>query len=178
MDKIKPLDMKTLHTSDTPEWYAIYTHSRFEKKIYEAMRKSGAEVFLPMIKEKRVWSDRLKSVQVPLLPGYVFIRTPRQLLSQVYYYPGVVRVVSSEGKPCAIRDTEIGLLEKIVRFGFQAQVTTNCEVGDAVRVVRGPLKGWEGRVESKRGASRVVFLLDGIGQAVCVEVRAGEVERV
>ncbi|MCB9267675.1 MAG: UpxY family transcription antiterminator [Lewinellaceae bacterium] len=161
-----------------PKWHAIYTKSRFEKKIYRALAQSEFEAFLPLIKEKRVWSDRLKTVEVPLLPSYVFVKVPKNCIHQLYYYPGFVRYVSFGGKPCVVRQEEIELLEQIVRHGFQAQQSVICNVGDAVRVIRGPLKGWEGRVELKKGGTRIVFQFNSIQQAISVEVEVSDVERV
>ncbi|MBK9014723.1 MAG: hypothetical protein IPM82_11945 [Saprospiraceae bacterium] len=80
------------------------------------------------------------------MPSYVFVNACSSNIRQVTYLDGVVRLVSFEGKPCEIREDEIHLLESIVKHGFQAQNTMmNCAVGDLVRIIRGPMKGWEGR---------------------------------
>lgn len=163
--------------ADDSKWYAVYTRSRFEKKIYQDLQKSKLQAFLPLIEEKRVWSDRLKTVLVPLLPSYVFVKLPQQNMHQIYYYPGVVRLVSFEGKPCEVKEAEIGLLERIITHGINVQCASVCGIGDAVRIVRGPLTGWEGKVESLRGESRVVFQFECIQQAISVEVNAADIEK-
>lgn len=160
------------------KWYAIYTRSRFEKKIYRALQKSEFEAFLPLIKEKRVWSDRLKTVEMPLLPSYVFVKLPKNKIHYIYNYPGFVRFVCFEGKPCVIKEEEIVLMEKIVTHGFPVEKSSHCGVGDYIRVIRGPLKGWEGRVECNRNKSKIVFVIEGIGQAISVEVGMENVERL
>ena len=160
------------------QWYIIYTRSRFEKKLYQALLKSGFQTFLPLIKEKRIWSDRLKTVIVPLLPSYVFVKINRTEFRDIYHYPGFVRFISNEGQPSTIREEEISLLDNIVKNGFKAQQVTPCRVGDKVRVIKGPLKDWEGCVERKAGQSRITFQFDGFQQAICVEVSARDVERI
>ncbi len=160
------------------KWYAIYTKSRFEKKIHKALQKSGFQTFLPLIKEKRVWSDRIKTVEVPLFPSDVFINAAKVQFPQIYLFPGFVRFISFEGKPCEIKEKEIHLIEKIITHGFPVQQTACCQVGDLVRIIRGPLKGWEGRVESKKGNSRIVFHFEGLQQAISVEVGMGDVEKI
>ncbi|MCB9266210.1 MAG: UpxY family transcription antiterminator [Lewinellaceae bacterium] len=160
------------------KWYAIYTRSRFEKKLYKAMLGAGLMGFLPLVKEKRAWSDRLKTVEVPLLPSYVFVNADKAQLKKLFYCPGFVRLVSFEGKPCEVRPEEIELLQQIITHGHKAQVTAYCSLGDRVKIIRGPLKGWEGTVEEKRGGGRVVFQFDCIRQALSVEVHMGDVERV
>jgi transcription antitermination factor NusG len=161
-----------------PHWYAIYTRSRFEKKVQESLERAGYHVFLPMVKEKRLWSDRLKTVVIPLLPGYLFIKTAIPDLRQVLYYPGVVRIISCQGKPCEVRTSDINLLEMIVTHGYPVEHSVKCCVGDQVRVIRGPLKGWEGKVSRSHGPNKVMFQFESIGQVISVEVGAGEVERV
>jgi transcriptional antiterminator RfaH len=165
--------------TDTSKWYAIYTKSRFEKKLYSALLSSGFEVFLPLIKEKRKWSDRLKTVVVPLLPSYVFVKMLKTRINYLYNYEGVVRLVSFEGRPCEIREEEIALLERIVTHGYHVQTTPlSCQRGDVVRIIRGPLKGWEGRVEGQRGNSRIVFQFTSLQQCLSVEVDLRDVEKV
>jgi len=159
-------------------WYAIYTRSRFEKKVHRELQQSKFQVFLPLIQERKVWSDRIKTVSMPLFPSYVFVKLERQNIPKIFYHPGIVHVVSSEGKPCEVRDDEIILLEKIMSHGFPVQKVVNCMVGDKVRVVRGPLKGWAGKVETTRGTSRIVFQLTSILQSISVEVGMEDLEKV
>ena len=176
------------YVSESPNsdsrWYAVYTRSRFEKKLYHDLQKAKIQAFLPMIKEKRKWSDRLKIVLIPLLPSYVFVKMPQKNLQQIYYYPGVVRLVSFEGKPCEIREEDMRLLEQITTYGLNVQNVQNVQndagygIGDAVIIVRGPLKGWEGRVDQVRGQSRVIFQFDCLKQAISVEVNTSDVEKI
>lgn len=165
--------------SDSSKWYALYTRSRCEKKVQQDLERVQIHAFLPLVKEKRQWSDRLKTVVLPLLPGYIFVKSAPVDLKRALYCPGVVRVVSFCGKPCEVRDAEITLLEAIVHFGLPAFNTEPCCIGDRVRIVRGALKGWEGNVSHTHSSgNRVVFLVESIGQALSVEVEVGEVERV
>ncbi|HZV69381.1 MAG TPA: UpxY family transcription antiterminator [Saprospiraceae bacterium] len=159
-------------------WYAIYTKSRFEKKVHRDLQQSKYQVFLPLVKEIKKWSDRIKTVNVPLLPGYVFVKLDKQNIPKLFYYPGVVRLVSFESKPCEIREEEIRLLKEITSHGFPVQQAVPCDVGDNVRIVRGPLQGWEGKVETKKGQSRIVFQIASILQCISVEVSMGDVEMI
>jgi transcription elongation factor/antiterminator RfaH len=159
-------------------WYAIYTRSRFEKKVHRDLEKSNFHVFLPLIKVKKKWSDRIKTISEPLLPSYVFVKLDRQSIPKLSFYTGVVRLVSFDRKPCEVRDEEIQLLEQITTFGINIQQAMHCEIGDKVRITQGPLKGWEGNVEAKKGQSRIVFQIASILQCISVEVSMGDVERV
>lgn len=159
-------------------WYAIYTKSRFEKKVHRDLQQSKFQVFPPLVKEIKKWSDRIKTVTVPLLPSYVFVKLDKQNIPKLFYYPGVVRLVSFQSKPCEIREEEIRLLEQIMAHGFPVEQAVPCAVGDKVRIVREPLQGWVGKVETKKGQSRIVFQIASILQCISVEVSMGDVEMI
>ena len=160
------------------KWFAIYTRSNFEKKLYADLLKAKYEVFLPLIKETRLWSDRMKTILVPLLPSYVFVKMEEQQLSKLYNYAGIVRLVSSGGKPCEIKEEEILFMDNIVKHGFPVCPTDGYVAGDSVRVVRGPLKGWAGKIEMVKGKSRIAFRIESLQQCLSVEVSMGDVEKI
>lgn len=166
-----------LPETSTEKWYAVYTRSRFEKKLFTALEKAGLKTYLPLVKEKRKWSDRIKTVVVPLLPSYVFIKLAKKNLSQLYYFPGFVRFVCQEGKPCEINEREIDLLKRIEQHGYAIETNVAaCRVGDMVRINKGPMRGWEGRVDRQQGG-KIVFLLESINQTLSVELCASLIEK-
>jgi hypothetical protein len=57
-----------------PQWFLLRTRSKQERKVADALQAKGYEVFLPMHTERRQWSDRLKTYDTPLFPGYLFCR--------------------------------------------------------------------------------------------------------
>ena len=59
---------------DSKIWVAVYTRPRHEKTVKKEFQKKGFEVYLPMLKERRKWSDRKKWVEFPLFRSYVFVR--------------------------------------------------------------------------------------------------------
>lgn len=158
------------------KWYAIYTKSRFEKKLQVALHRNGFESFLPLIKVKRKWSDRDKIVKVPLLPGYVFVKAMPDMFSKIYSLPGFVRFVTFDGNPSIIKESELKLLKLIISNGNNVQKTISCNVGDYVRINSGPFSGWEGFVARKVGKNRIIFQLESIRQLISVEVEITELE--
>lgn len=167
-----------LSQTKSEQWYAIYTKSRFEKKLYNTLQKSGFQAFLPLIKEKRIWSDRIKTIEAPLLPSYVFVKLEEAQFSNIYYLSGFVKFVSFEGKPCTIKETDISLMTQLTTCGFKIQKAANCIVGDVVRIVSGPLKGWEGRVENTAGKYNIIFNFDCIQQSISVQVSVDNVKKI
>jgi len=55
-------------------WYAVHVKSRFEREVSEALRQKGYEEFAAFYRTRRRWSDRTKTVEFPLFPGYIFCR--------------------------------------------------------------------------------------------------------
>jgi hypothetical protein len=58
--------------TDQHPWFALRVKSRTEKVVATIARNKGYEEFLPLYQCRRKWSDRFKSVELPLFPGYVF----------------------------------------------------------------------------------------------------------
>src|SRR5438876_9530362 len=59
---------------DRSHWYAVQTRARHEKVVSERLQEQGLTTFLPMISEVHRWSDRRKTVELPLFSCYVFAR--------------------------------------------------------------------------------------------------------
>src|SRR5580692_3276266 len=96
-------------------WFALRVKSRHEKAVASAARNKGFEEFLPLYRWQQTWSDRLKWVEMPLFPGYVFCRLdPAQRLA-LLTIPGVVDFVSSGKLPVPMDDAEVASVQAAVR---------------------------------------------------------------
>jgi transcription antitermination factor NusG len=69
-------------------WYAAYTRANHEKRVSEQLGASRAEHFLPLYTSMRRWKDRSIWLDMPLFPGYVFVRMALQDRSQLLQVPG------------------------------------------------------------------------------------------
>src|ERR1700741_705968 len=83
-------------------WYAADTSPHHEKWVAGQMSESRIECFLPLYKSVRRWNDRRKELDLPLFPGYVFVRIALRDRLQVLRLPGVVQFVVFQGKPAAL----------------------------------------------------------------------------
>ena len=81
-------------------WFVFYTKSRHEKKVRDLLGKGGFEVFLPMHKVLRQWSDRKKRVEVPLFNSYIFVHEEQHRIPEVLKTPGVSTIIRVAGKTC------------------------------------------------------------------------------
>ena len=55
-------------------WYAIRVRSKFENIACATLSDKGYETFLPLYRSRRRWSDRVKELDLPLFPSYLFCR--------------------------------------------------------------------------------------------------------
>ena len=88
-------------------WYAIFTKPRSEKKVFQRMLDQDIEAFLPLVKTVRQWSDRKKTVEVPLISSYIFVCMEEKDLYKTLPIQGTVNVLKHLGKPAKIRTVEI-----------------------------------------------------------------------
>ena len=154
-----------------PQWYAVYTRSRAEKKVAAEFEKQGIEHYLPLITAIRQWSDRKKKVRVPLIYSYVFVRiTARKHLTVLETF-GVVRILHFNGKPVPIPEYQINNLKILLG----AQVTLECEPielvkGQEVKITKGPLTGLRGVIALIKGKQKLLIRIDALRCNMTVDV--------
>ncbi len=157
-------------------WFAIWTRSRHEQVVREQLQTRQIEAFLPTITRWSRWKDRKKKIDWPLFPGYCFAKFDPEHSLDVLKCSGVVNIVSFEGKPAPIPDVELDSIRLLVGSELQYDPCPLVREGMLVEVVHGPLKGVIGRLLRKDTQhARLVLSVDLIGQAVSVEVDAGDV---
>lgn len=152
-------------------WYAVYTRPRAEKQVFRRLEEAGIETFLPLQKTIRKWSDRKKLVEKPLLSSYIFIKTKTSFFPAVYTLPGVVRIVTFEGKPVAIPQYQIDNLRLLVDSNADVEVTKeHFGKGDMVEVTVGSLKGLTGELIRIGSQKKMVIRLEKLEQNIIVTI--------
>jgi transcription antitermination factor NusG len=157
-------------------WYAAYTCANHEKKVREQLEQRSLESYLPVYEAVRRWKDRRMHLQLPLFPGYVFVRMPLADRLRALQIPSVVRLIGFNGHPVALPDAEIEGLRNSLARGVRVEPHPFLTVGRRVRVKTGPLEGIEGIVIRRKNRLRLVISLDLIRRAAAVEVDAADLE--
>jgi transcription elongation factor/antiterminator RfaH len=152
-------------------WFALQVKPRCEKVISTILHNKGFEQYLPMYESRRVWSDRIAKVEVPLFPGYVFCRfDPEQPRLPIVATPGVINVVGVAGQPAAIPEHELQAIQVLLRSGKAALPWPYLEIGQRVRIEQGSLAGVEGILVEAKKQHRVVVSVTLLQRSVAVEV--------
>lgn len=153
-----------------PAWYAAYTHSNHEKRVANQLSERNVEHFVPLYETARRWRDRRVRLQLPLFPGYLFVRLALRDRLRVLQVPGVVRLVGFGEHPVALPENEIQTLRGSLDSGLCVQPHPYLTVGRRVRIKGGPLAGMEGILLRRKSSFRVVLSIDLIMRSVAVEV--------
>ena len=169
-----------------PRWYAAYTRSRHEKSVADLLECKQIETFLPLYTTIRRWKNGDHRVELPLFPGYAFVRIALRNRLHVLKVPGVVRLVGFDGTPTpldswskyasVVDDEDVERLRGALSAGVKAAPHPYLTVGRRVRVTGGPLTGREGILLRRKGAVRVVLSIELIQRSILVDLDGGALE--
>jgi transcriptional antiterminator RfaH len=162
---------RNLLKKDESKWYACYTRPRAEKQVYQRLVEKAIETFLPLQKTYRMWSDRKKLVEKPLLSSYIFVKTKRKHFPDVYKIPGIVKFVSFEGQPASIPQKQIDNLRLLINSDEEIEISSEkFEKGDNVEVVSGSLVGLTGELIKIGTRNRFIIRIDSLEQNLILNI--------
>ncbi|HTB93133.1 MAG TPA: UpxY family transcription antiterminator [Candidatus Sulfotelmatobacter sp.] len=151
-------------------WYAILTKTGREKNATLLLENSGFECYLPVSKSRRRWSDRVKEIDVPLFPGYLFCRMNPNDRLPVLITPGVVQIVGRGKTPIPIEEHEIGAIKRVASSGLPAMPWPYLQVGQTARIEEGPLQGLSGIVVKIKSGLKLVLSVQLLQRSIAVEI--------
>src|SRR5271165_3118182 len=151
-------------------WYALAVKPQHEKSVAEQLSADSLESYLPLYRARHRWSDRVKVVELPLFPHYVFCRFDFESRLKVLRLSGVRKIVGFGGKPYPVEDSIIQHLKAVVGSGLPYSPWPLIRVGERVRIDAGPLQGTEGILVRDKSSYRVVINVDLLNRGVAVEL--------
>ena len=171
-ENISTKEIKVIKNNNSEiKWYALYTRPRAEKLVFNRLVEEGIETFLPLQKTYRMWSDRKKLVEKPLLTSYIFVKTNKKCFPVVYKTTGVVKFVSFEGQPVSIPQNQIDNLRLLINSDAEIEVTSEkLAQGDNVVVINGSLIGLTGELIRIGSKNRVVVRIDRLDQNLILKI--------
>src|ERR1700722_1366990 len=162
-----------------PQWFAVQTRYRFEKRVVAQLNHKSCEVYLPLLTEHHTWSDRQKVVKTPLFPGdaFVHINQSHDAREAVLHTAGLIGFVIFGGVVAAVPSKQIEDLQLLLQekglFSLHAFVQT----GQRVRIRGGCLHGLEGvLVQHEKG--KLVISIESIQRSLAIEIQGYELELV
>jgi transcription termination/antitermination protein NusG len=170
---------RCIDMTDEKNWFVFYTKSRHEKKVHDLLTRRGYDVFLPLQKIMRQWSDRKKKVEVPLFNSYIFVSVFVHQIQDVLKEPGVVRSIRDNGRPAILHTNEYQIINRFLETGLLLEtMTTHLVKGDKVVVMDGPLKGIEGSVLRHASGNKFGVLLEALNQTILADLDPGLLKKI
>ena len=160
------------------QWIVVRSKPRSEKVAYKEMVNKNIEAYLPLLKERRKWSDRKKWVEFPLFSSYLFARIDIKDSIFVLQTQGVNTVIKFGEKIAIVQDDVIRAMRLAIEGGYQLEPTEYFVEGNLVEVIAGPMKGVSGIVARLKGQSRLIIKIDAIQQALSIQIESKFIKNI
>lgn len=170
--------MISLVCQQEKKWFVLFTRPKYEKKIAQEISLMNYENYLPLRTTFRKWSDRIKKIEEPLFPNYLFVKTSMHEKYKVLSADGVVRFVSFEGSPVPVSEAEIASIKKIESTDQDISFEQFSRIGEKVRVIHGAFTGLEGELIRMPKGPRLLIKLRVINYAISVEIQSQFVQKI
>jgi transcription antitermination factor NusG len=151
-------------------WFAILTRTGREKNATLQLENAGYECCLPVSKFLRKWSDRMKEIEVPLFPGYLFCRMNPNDRLPVLTVPGVVQIVGAGKTPIPVEEQEISAIQRVVQTDLATMPWPYLQVGQVAQIENGPLRGMSGIVVKIKSGLKLVLSVELLQRSIAVEI--------
>ena len=159
----------TILSEQSSPWLAIQADLRKEKIAAAHLEFKGYQVYVPLYRKQKRWSDRLVQVDFPLFPGYLFCRFDSKCLP-IVTTPGVVSILGCGGRPEPIPEGEIAAIQTMLQSGLPVGPHAYLRDGERVRINKGPLKGVDGLLVRSKSNLKVVVSVELLQRSVAVEL--------
>lgn len=158
-----------------PQWVAAYTSPRSEKKVTDRiMQELGIEAYVPLHRVLRKWSDRVKSVEVPLIPSYTFVKLRECDLWTVRGVQGICGFVTFPSTGIAIiPERDILSIRRLAESMEEVYVrnTDQLKVGAYVKVIGGEFTGLTGYIANDNNSGNFAVEIDKLNLYLTVTVQ-------
>lgn len=159
-------------------WFAVQTRPRYERKVNTELQEKGVQAFLPLHSEIHQWSDRKRTVEMPLFPGYIFVRVAPSAEDRVRVLRtnGVINFVGARNMGAVIPDSEIDSVKSVVKSGLAFKPHPHLEIGQRVYVRGGCLDGVQGVLTAVNGDRGLVVSVNLIQRSIAMRIEGFKVE--
>ena len=154
------------------QWIVVRSKPRSEKVAHNELVKKNIEAYLPLLKERRKWSDRKKWVEFPLFSSYLFARIDIKDSIFVLQTQGVNTIVKFGKQIAIVQNSVIEAIRLAMEGGYKLEPVEYFVEGNRVEVVAGPMNGVKGIVAKLKGQNRLIIKIDAIQQALSIQIES------
>jgi transcription antitermination factor NusG len=163
------LESAVKYSDGEPSWYVLLVRTNQEKRVADSLAARAVDHYLPCYSSIRRWKDRHIKLEIPLFPGYIFVRLPLTDKRTVLTVPNILSLIGTSRGPSEIAEEEIQCIRRGLQQGT-AQPHPYLNRGDRVVITSGIMSGMEGILLRRQNGTRVVISIDSIFRAFAVEV--------
>lgn len=157
-------------TQINKNWFVLYTYPRAEFKVEDSLKLKEIEVFLPVKKMIKQWSDRKKEIIFPLFPSYIFIYANERERLVSLEDSLVVRCLCNGHKPAMVPDWQIDSLKKMLLKNSEPRVFEELVSGDRIEITNGPMQGVTGIIKYNENNKQLAVSIELINRTVFVHL--------
>ena len=156
---------------DTLEnWFVLRTKSRQEKVLATELQSRGIMSYLPLLTCTKYYAGRKAIVELPVFPGYLFMRGDLDLAyeaDRTRRVAQIIRVTDQQKLDRELRNIDLALRGKATLDPYPY-----LRAGVRVEVREGPFRGLQGIIEDGGRRDRLILQVDILGRAVSLEIEA------
>jgi len=173
-------DPAAIAGNSVESWYAVQTRARHERVVAHRLCEGGITTFLPTVTEVHRWSDRKKTVELPLFSCYLFVKLmpSNEERLRVLRVDSVLKFVGPHGLGTPIPDEQIDAVRTLVEEQLSCCSHPFLKIGQRVRIRGGALDGLEGILLSRNGDRTLIISVDAIQRSLAVRIEGYDIEPV
>ena len=180
-DSQQDISFKSAQSINLPSelhWYVLYTRSRAEEKVQKELSLRNYHVYLPLTRKLKVWRNRQKKlISHILFPNYIFIKTTCCKLNSIIQLPDIVSFINCSGEPSVVPDKEIDAIRNMIDYNIDISIEPVFKTGERVKIVDGPLSGYEGILVEQKGKNRFGIHLEVLNKTILADICLAELEK-
>jgi transcriptional antiterminator NusG len=167
-------------SAEEPNWYALHTIARHEKRVASQLEEARVQTFLPLLAEVHRWSDRQARVEVPMFGCYAFVRITQRVEERlkILRTPGVLGFVGSERQGTPIPEEQIESLRTAIQEKIAFYPHAYLSAGQRVRICGGSLDGMQGILVRQGQDQSLVVSVELLHRSVAIRVEGYDIEPV
>ena len=160
-----------INLANSLNWFVLVIKTNREKQVAEILENHGFEIYCPVKKEIRQWSDRKKKVEVPIFQNYLFVRLKEADRDTVFITPYIKKYLYWLGKPAVVRDEEIETIRKWMSDTSILNVTpSHLQKGKLITIEKGAFKDKEATIQEVR-KNELKLVLNGLGIVLLAKIK-------
>lgn len=160
------------------KWLVGHTAPNCERKLLKKLSDSNVQAYVPIVKVVKQWSDRKKTIEVPIFRNYIFIKIDVRARWNLLTNRELIRFLQFGDELAEISEDEIEFIMKIVSLG-DTTISTASEscyrLGDKVAIKYGTFSGYTGYVTQINNKKKINVHIHKFEQTVVINIDSTEI---